>query len=348
MKNTLLRELAEKTQGPLVSIYLPTHRSSPENKQDALRFKNLLNEGIEKSKKYQDAVDEDFFKEAERIREDQEFWNKSSEGLAVLIDSERTRVYRLGAKVEERVSVGDRFDILPLLNYYETPNDYYLLDISRDRFSLYSLINGEIRKVDTEDICDKFTDLYDDKDIESDLNHTRNTANSLHGHKAKPEEDEKDTQKYYRYLEKELGDFFKEDSLPVILFGTKKNVVLFDDSTDNISFYETIDKPFASIPVNEVVDVLRERLLPKYIDRIDKRIDGLRTEIARDRGTKDIEEIKKEAHTGKIETLFVSANYKDEDLEKIVSAVIAAGGEIVLVDSSRSEFDIDVGANYRY
>ena len=48
MKNTLLRELAEKTQGPLVSIYLPTHKSSPENKQDPLRFKNLLNKAEEK------------------------------------------------------------------------------------------------------------------------------------------------------------------------------------------------------------------------------------------------------------------------------------------------------------
>lgn len=348
MKNTLLRELAEKTQGPLVSIYLPTHKSSPENKQDPLRFKNLLNKAEEKFEETEGKESKDFFKEAHNLKEDIDFWNNSTEGLAVLIDAERTRIYRLGGRINEKVVVSDHFDILPLMNYYETPNDYYLLDISRDRYSLFSLINGEIKEVETPGVCDKFTDLYDDNDNETNVNFTRNTSNSLHGQKSKPEEDEKDMEKYYRYLDKELGEFFKDSTLPVILFGTTDSVASFSESVDSIPIYEKIEKPFDSIPINEVVDTLREKLLPKYIERINKRIEGLHTEIANDRGTKDLEEIKKEAHTGKIETLFVSIKFEDGDIERIVSSVMAAGGEIVLVDSDQSEFELGIGANYRY
>ena len=44
MANINIKELAKKNGGVYVSIYLPTHRNAPENKQDRIRFKNLISQ----------------------------------------------------------------------------------------------------------------------------------------------------------------------------------------------------------------------------------------------------------------------------------------------------------------
>ncbi|MGZ3568840.1 MAG: hypothetical protein ACXU9W_08590, partial [Thermodesulfobacteriota bacterium] len=45
-----LKKLTEKPGGWCVSIYMPTHRASPETKQDTIRFKNLIREAEERLK----------------------------------------------------------------------------------------------------------------------------------------------------------------------------------------------------------------------------------------------------------------------------------------------------------
>ncbi len=133
MENLGLRNLLEKKDGVFVSIYLPTHRTSPDNKQDKIRFNNLLNKASKEIEtKYENVKPQEFLKEARKIHDDLNFWNHGTEGLAVLIDSEETRVIRLTGVVPEFVVVGEQFHILPLINYYELPSNYYLLDISRD------------------------------------------------------------------------------------------------------------------------------------------------------------------------------------------------------------------------
>ena len=39
-----LAELTSVQQTPCLSLYQPTHRSHPENQQDPIRFRNLVNE----------------------------------------------------------------------------------------------------------------------------------------------------------------------------------------------------------------------------------------------------------------------------------------------------------------
>ena len=48
--NEFPHEIIYETEGPFISLYQPTHRYRPENKQDVIRFKNLIQE-IENSLK---------------------------------------------------------------------------------------------------------------------------------------------------------------------------------------------------------------------------------------------------------------------------------------------------------
>jgi hypothetical protein len=39
-----LRELIKAHEPPCISLYQPTHRTSPDNQQDPIRYKNLVRE----------------------------------------------------------------------------------------------------------------------------------------------------------------------------------------------------------------------------------------------------------------------------------------------------------------
>ncbi|MFB0971437.1 MAG: hypothetical protein GX666_00855 [Tissierellia bacterium] len=353
MENIRIRDLLEKKDDVFVSIYLPTHRTSPDNKQDKIRFNNLLNKASkELEEKYEKVKPQEFLKEARKIHDDLNFWNYGTEGLAVLVDSEQTRVIRFTGDVPELVVVGSQFHILPLINYYELPNDYYLLDISRDRFKIYELSSESMEELDTPEIHEHFSDLFDDRDLENRVVSTGGSETSFHGHKAKPEIDEKETEKYFRYLSKELGNFFKAKGNPIILFGTTENVADFKEiSKDDLNIFASIDKPLDSMDDKGTIDALRQKLLPRYVDTVKGRLDGLNTEISRDMGTDNASRIVTDAPTGRIETLFISTKYDKlevEEIDKLIAEVINGGGEVVLVDVNETQFPMEMGAKYRF
>ena len=66
-----------KEEGPLVSLYQPTHRIFPDNKQDVIVYKNLLRT-IENSLKLlvDDSESDELMKPLYAIKDDKEFWNK--------------------------------------------------------------------------------------------------------------------------------------------------------------------------------------------------------------------------------------------------------------------------------
>lgn len=342
MKALKVNELINKTDGPFVSIYMPTHRTAPDNQQDPTRFRNLLKEAESK------LDDDTMLNKAYAILEDDAFWNNSTDGLGVLIDKKDTYVYHLSGKVSEKLFVGDYFHVLPLINYYELPNDYYFLDLSKDRFSLYSYKNGQLNEKDP-DIYDKFHDLFDDKDIETEGSApTRGKSDAVHGYHTASDIEEKERDKYFRYLATELKNFLTDKEAKLILFGTSENVAEFKDMVD-FEIYGTIEKPFDSIKHDEIYDELKEALLPKYIKHMEERVDGLRTEIGQDRGTDNLSRIIEDSENGRVDVLYVSYDTeKSNEIDKLVATVLQNGGEVVVIDTEYQNFDKEAGAKYRY
>jgi hypothetical protein len=89
----ILSELLSGSEAPCLSLYLPTHRSHPENLQDPIRFQNLVKQ-LEESLLQKYPADEVSwllapFKELENNKD---FWNHTMDGLAVLSSKEMLKV----------------------------------------------------------------------------------------------------------------------------------------------------------------------------------------------------------------------------------------------------------------
>lgn len=351
MEKLKIKDLVNKEGEVFVSIYLPTHRTSIDNKQDQTRLSNLVNEAKKQiQEKFENIEIEEYFEGINNLKNSEDFWKNGNEGLVILINENETVYQRLSGNTPEKVVVGDRYHLLPLINYYELPNDYYLLDISKDRFELFQVGSEGIKNIETPSIERRFDDLFTDKDVEDgDLKNTGGASSTMHGHQSKPEIDEKETEKYMRYVATHLVEFFKPRSFPIVLFGTTENVSEFKNIIgDEVNIVTTIDKPLDSMEREEILESLKANLLPEYLKKIDEKIEDLNSFIANDKGSDNLSRIQKDSETGRIETLFIEKDNDTEEIDKLVYDVINGGGEIILVDEEHNKLPSGIAASYRY
>ncbi len=111
-----LKTLINQHQGLCVSIYMPTYQAGTEIQQNPIRFKNLIkqagNQLEEQGVRHTDAL---ALLQPVIDLDKEDFWQHQNEGLAIFLADGELYYYRLPLQVDERVVVGDRFHIKPLL-----------------------------------------------------------------------------------------------------------------------------------------------------------------------------------------------------------------------------------------
>lgn len=141
-----LAELRRPRKYPAVSVLLPTHRREPDNAQDAVRLRNLLEEAKE-------AVHNDpDIPRADRIdvigRLDQALGDvdlvHAEEGLAIFAAPGEHQVWTLSRPVPARVVLAQTFLTRNLVAAHAADQPYWVLALSADVATLWSGRRGRI------------------------------------------------------------------------------------------------------------------------------------------------------------------------------------------------------------
>ena len=218
-------EIIFDPKGACVSLYQTTHKSSPENLQDQIRFKNLIQE-IKSSleKDYSREEVENIMKVFNDIAEDRIFWNNTTEGLAILANKDNCVVYKLNREVEELAIVANNFHIKPLIRNFQSADNYHILGITRNDFNIYEGNRYGIEMIELdEDTPKTLKEVLGDEYTEPHLEAGRYSGGAtgspaFHGHGGRKDEIEVDTERYFRYIDKFIIDnFSSEMRLPLIL-----------------------------------------------------------------------------------------------------------------------------------
>src|SRR5690554_4926932 len=93
-----LDKLKGQQKPPCISIYLPTHRSYPDNQQDTIRFRNLLKEES-LSAAYTAKESKELLKPCLELADDRPFWNCVQDGLALFVAENVFRTFRIPSAV---------------------------------------------------------------------------------------------------------------------------------------------------------------------------------------------------------------------------------------------------------
>lgn len=137
---TDLTRLITSNSANTVSIFMPTHPTGKEVRQDPIRLKNLLTDAQSKltagglSEADADAI----LEPATALLEDRDFWQHQSTGLALFIDENQTSEYSVPLGFEELVVVGEKFHIRPLLPMLAADGHFSVLTVTADKATLFS------------------------------------------------------------------------------------------------------------------------------------------------------------------------------------------------------------------
>lgn len=133
-----LRELVAHRAGPCVSIYMPMHRGQ-DNKQDPIRFKNLLGRCREYllASGMRPAQVQELLDPLYRTSFQPETWRNPAASLAVFCAPGLFRQYRLETEVPEAAIVAEQFHLKPMIEMLTGLGTFYVLALNLNHVGFY-------------------------------------------------------------------------------------------------------------------------------------------------------------------------------------------------------------------
>lgn len=327
--------------GPFVSLYQPTHRYFPENKKDPIVFKNLIRQ-IENSLKQQNTTDfiASIMKPFYELEGDVKFWNNTLDGIAVLASIDKCIVYNLYGTVEEFSVVAKSFHIKPLIKAFQSVESYQLLGLSRTGFSIYQgdktgfseiKIDSDVPRTIREVLGDQLTDSH----IGDGSFGLKGKYAGYDGGGSAKEEVDKDTEKYFRYVDRFVFEnYSKPSELPLILVSLKQYHSPFRTLSHNTYLIEDgVNISYDSLNLADLNTKALEVIRPINAKRIQKLIESYENAAGESLGSSDIVEVAKAAYESKVHTLLI------EEDKVIPGRINYLTGEIDACDINRPDCD---------
>jgi len=377
---TLARPQSEK----VISIYLPTHRHSTpiHTQEDQTRYKNLVRKAREEwQTENADMPMLDVFDKLESKIDQFEFWQQTSEGMAIFASSEMIEIYNLPVECEERVCIADTFDITPLLITTAEDQSFYLLDLAMHNTKLfkgdiYGLESVAIDFPDSPESALNIDEMFSNSNTVRSQNGPSGASNVIapHGQGDSNAAGREERLQYFRIIDNLIANNAAIDHrLPVVIAGTDSEV----GDYRNMSKLPTLIHPY--IQGNHTNSTLQDLwtlawpIIQSEVvhKRASEAIDQLNEKAGLQKSSCDYKDMTEAANMGRIKTLLVgitrkttdtvsdavhtavpiltfAKQYEYENIAELVRKVLAQGGSILGVGHEMLPSKVPVAAIYRY
>jgi hypothetical protein len=370
--------LLDRDEPPCISLYQPTHRSFPENRQDPIRFGNLVKE-IEQSlrRRYGSQELEPLIDPFQALAANESFWNCTLDGLAVLAAPGLFRVYRLQRPVPELAIVADSFHTKPLLRVLQSADRFQILGVTREKIRLFEGNRDAVDEVEpAPGVPRTLTDalgeeVTDPRLTVSSYGGTQGPA-MRHGHGGRKDQLELDAERFFRLVDRAITEqHSKPAKLPLLLVALGDNQAIFRRVSNNPWLMaEGIDANPDALSRDELRGLAWKAVEPHYLSRLRGFVDRFNEARGKGLGTDDAAQAAKAAVAGRVETLLVEADRQlpgridiatgalesaeladpdvDDVLDDLASLAARQGGEVIVVPAERMPTDTGLAAIYRY
>lgn len=326
-------------EGPFISLYQPTHKHFPDNRQDPIVFKNLIRK-IEQSlqQKAEKRLVISIMKPFYELEEDVDFWNNTSAGIAVLASQNKCIVYKLHSTVKEFAVVADSFHIKPLIKAFQGMESYHLLALSRDNFTLYEGNRYGFTEVKLgADVPRTLKDVLGDQLTEPYLGYgSFGGAGSpiYYEQGGKQEEIDKDTEKYFRYVDRFVFEqYSKPSKSSLILVSLKEYHSPFKQISHNSYLLDQgIDASYAGLDVKDMASKAIGIIENINSKKTEKLVQAYEKAEAASLGSSDLAQAAKAAFESRVETVLIEA-------DRIVPGRIHNNGGITFDDIDHPDVD---------
>lgn len=205
---------------PCISITLPTHRTSPGNRQDPVRVKNLVRQAADRlleefPKREMEPLLMRLEKRAESID-----YNNLLDGLVLFANQDYCNSFLLPFPVKERVVIDETFYTRKLVYALNHTARYWTLVLSEQPTRLFECTRDTFLEVETEGFP---------------ITHTGpGGSGRLPGGQGVRKSAYRDEyhRKFFREIDKQLKIFMDDDPLPIALVGVDRFLSFFNEVTN--------------------------------------------------------------------------------------------------------------------
>lgn len=382
ISNSAIHELTAASPSIAVSIYLPTHRypTPPHMQEDQTRFKNLVNRASQELiDKGHESVADQLVDRLEEIVSEMRFWQEMTEGLAMFADEERLEFYHLPVECDERICVGEQFDVTPLLVLLSYDQPYYVLGLATHQPKLWAGDMYGLEPIDI-DFPDSPEDALniDEMFSGSQTRRGREGAGRLaeaigpHGQGDSNEAGREERLQYFRIIDRMICDSDQVDKkLPVLLAapdsdaGDYKNLSALPKLLD-----EFLPGNYTAVQERELHELtwplIEQTVCRPKAEAAAEKFEEL---AGPDKSSAKFSDIELAAQNGRVDSLLVGmfdvtadsisdSNRRDllkltfpsvyERLSELARAVIDQGGRVVGLEARSMPKSTTVAALYRY
>ncbi|MEM9554478.1 MAG: hypothetical protein AAGC60_09475 [Acidobacteriota bacterium] len=310
-----LDELLDQAEAPCVSFYLPTVQAGAETRQNPIRFKNLVSEAESEllARQTDEAVVDALLRRARTLHEDFDFWQHQSRGLGVFLSPSSIATHRLPYEVSDRVTVGERPRVKPLLPLLTGDGTFYVLAFSLNRVRLFEGSREGLGELDVPTLPQSLEDAVG-KEFDGGSLQFHSTGDSsggdraiYHGHGGGDEDQRAEVETYLRLVDDAVRKVVGTSGAPLVLAAVERQAASFRRVTQT---QHVSDGLIAGSPDEATAEGLHaaawELVAPHFDQARREAADGLANRLGTGLALVDsVREILPAAGFGRVQALFV-------------------------------------------
>lgn len=205
---------------PSLTITLPTHRTSPDNRQDPIRVKNLVEQATSRLlAEFSKRDIAPLLDGLEKLTKDIDY-RYTLDGLALFVNRDFARAFQLPFTLKERVNVGETFLTRDLVFAMNRTARYWTLVLSEKPTRLYEATRGDLIEIQEGGFPILHTGPGGEQPLPGGF-----------GIKKSAYRDEYHRQ-FFRHIDAALKPFMADDPLPLAVVGVDRFLAFFNEVTN--------------------------------------------------------------------------------------------------------------------
>lgn len=338
VNSPLIEDLFSVSTKPCLSLYLPTHRTQPERRDDYTRFHQLV-------RQLKDSLESGYGKEDidlllapfHDIDGDENFWNHRRSGIAMFRAPGVFITQHLERTVPELAIVADSFHVKPLFRLLQTMEHYHVLCVTRETAQLF-VGNRDV----LEPVLIRGAEVLSiDEVLGTQLsNRGFSISNSggmrrFIGHTTTSDEVELDAQRFLRAVDRILLDQVASiDEIPLVVAGQNEQSTMFVRLSRNPKVVPAIiDVNPLRLTLKELTERAWRVMEPIVRYQSNALIEAYGAAASHDGGVDGIFTIAHAAAEGRVQTLFV------EDNRQVPGKIDESTGNIIFDDLAQPDIN---------
>lgn len=343
--NQLDIRLLQSIRGyPAVSILVPTHRTAPDNQQDPIRVKNLVDQAKERLLAEFSARELAPVVERLNLIVEEIDYTFTLDGLAIFVNADFARKFYIPFSVKPRVVIDETFATRDLVYALNRTKRYWVVALSEQPTRLYEGTRETLVEVTEHGFPMTMGRSGGERGAQAGRLNEGAYRDELH-------------RQFFRDIVNGVAEVRKEDELPVALVGVQRYLSFFTElMPDKEAIVARVEGNHDKSTAHQIGQLVWPEVKKGLDARRQQALDELGAAVGARRFVSTISDIWQYAHDGRGELLVVEEGFYfparmedngrrivaaddatapdviDDAVDEIIEAVLLKGGRVAFVD----------------